>query len=131
MAEVATQTRGGVFSPEGVLMLGIFGILDIIDFFVASVLIVDILAALFYFVWVYFRSQAKAAGEAQRVTEMLAKKKGEKKAFQEKRAAKKTSPAKIAKKGKWLRRALFLLEWIPVVGMIPGWTLMVYSELKS
>ena len=131
MAEVATQSKGSIFSPEGLLMLGIFGILDIIDFFVASILIVDIIATLFYLVWVYFRSQAKAAGEAQRVSEMLAKKKEKKKAFQEKRAAKKTSSAKIAKKGKWLRRSLFLLEWIPIIGMIPGWTLMVYSELKD
>jgi len=121
------QKAGAIFSPEGVMMLSIFGIIDIIDFFIGSVLIMDILAVLVYSVWIYFRRQAIVAGEAgKRITEI-------RKEREEKRAERKgvkgggTAP----KKNMWLRRILFVLEWIPIIGMIPGWTLMVWSELKS
>ena len=119
---MAAQSKGGLFSPEALTMLSIFGVLDIIDFLIGSFWIVDIIAMLFYAVWVYFRGQAKKASEARSKVKEI------RKTRKEKRAAKKPS---MAKKGKWLRRVLFVAEWIPIIGMIPGWTLMVYSELKD
>src|SRR4030042_2841676 len=129
MAEVATQSGGGLFSPEALLMLSIFGVLDIIDFFLGSILVVDIIAILVYSAWTYFRGQAKKASETQAQIETARKTREEKRQqFGEK---KKVRQASLAKRGKWLRKVLFILEWIPIVGMIPGWTLMVYSELKD
>ena len=131
---MAAQSKGGLFSPEAIIMLSIFGVLDIIDFFVGSVLIVDIIATLFYGVWVYFRGQAIKVREAQErikeIRETKARIRGEgPEKIKKRRLARKKPP--MAKKGKWLRRSLFFLEWIPIIGMIPGWTLMVYSELKD
>ena len=141
---IEIRKQGAIFSPEGVMMLMIFGTLDVIDFFIGSVLVVDIIAALVYFAWVYFRSQVTAVMEGEeRRTEALAQAKEkikekveagkERRMARAKRREKPTAKkgASIAKKGKWLRRVLLVVEFIPIVGMIPGWIIMVYSELKS
>lgn len=126
------QKQGAVFSPEGLMMLSIFGVLDIIDFFIGSVLVVDILASLVYFVWVHFRSQGERAVSAGQAREEIKERRAERgKKLQERKEKTKAKKTTGVKKGKWLRRSLLLLEWIPIIGMIPGWVLMVYSELKS
>jgi len=144
MAEEGSQKLSAIFSPEGVLMLSIFGILDIIDFFIGSFFIIDIVATLLYFFWTFIRSQTRVmeatgegAGEAA-VDWRSSRGKGKTSPSEPPPSpAKKgeTGPSKKpsspAKKGKWLRWGFFALEWIPIVGMIPGWTFMVYSELTS
>lgn len=124
------QKQRGFFSPEAVLMLSLFGVLDIIDFFIGSVFVVDILATGLYFIWTYFRSQVVAVSQVQEgVREKRGAREEKRAELREKRAAvKKTT---MTRKKKWLKYVLLALEWIPVVGMIPGWTLIVYSELKN
>lgn len=51
------ERQGAIFSPAGLIMLPLAAIIDIIDFFIASILILDIIAILTIGVWIYFRSQ--------------------------------------------------------------------------
>jgi len=121
MEEVLEKSTA-VFGPEGVMMLSIFGIIDIIDFLIGSVLIMDIVATIIYFLWILVRSQTTQVIEAVETV---------KERRLEREEMKTKIKARTAKKGKWLRRILFVLEWIPLIGMIPGWTFIVYSELTS
>jgi hypothetical protein len=97
-----------LFSPEGVIMLPIAVIIDVLDFLIGSLLILDIVAILTIGVWIYFHSQeiAVAKGAAARLSVW-------------------------AKRLKWLRPLMIILEFIPIVGMLPLWTLLVYFELKQ
>jgi hypothetical protein len=109
-AEVAIDfsSIGAVISPEGVIMLPIAVIIDVLDFLIGSLLILDIVAILTIGVWIYFHSQQVAVtkGAAARLN-------------------------KWARRLKWLRPVMIILEFIPIVGMLPLWTLLVYFELKQ
>jgi len=97
-----------VLSPEGVMMLFIAVIIDIIDFLIGSFFLLDIVAMLVIGVWIYFHSQQVAVtkGAAARLSVWT-------------------------KRLRWLRPLMIVLEWIPIVGMLPLWTLLVYFELKQ
>ena len=107
-AEIAKmQSAGALFSPEAVIMLPLAAIIDIIDFLIGSFWVLDIIAILTIGVWIYFRSQQITAtrGAAARLT-------------------------KMARRLRWLRPLMIILEFIPIVGMLPLWVLVVYFELK-
>jgi len=106
-----TERMGSLFSPEGIMMLSLAGIIDLIDFCIASLFLMDIIAILTIGFWTYLHSQRISAtrGAATRLGKA----------------------AQGAKKAKWLRPLLVVVEFIPIVGMLPCWTLIVYYELKS
>ena len=110
--ETAEAERiGSIFSPEGVMMLSMAVIIDVIDFCIASLFLMDIIAILTIGAWTYFHSQRVSATRGA-VTRLGKAVQG-------------------AKKAKWLRPLLVVIEFIPIVGMLPCWTLIVYYELKS
>lgn len=105
------ERQGALLSPAGLIMLPLAAIIDIIDFFIGSLLILDIVAILVIGGWIYSRSgQLKATRGA---TARLGK------------------AAKWAKRLRWLRPLLIAIEFIPIVGMLPLWVLLVYFELKQ
>ncbi|MFC1629959.1 hypothetical protein ACFL06_00290 [Patescibacteria group bacterium] len=100
-----------LITPEGLIMLFIAGFIDVIDFLTGSLVVVDVIAILIIGSWTYFHSQqvkvtARAGGRIKKA-------------------------AKWAKRLKWLRPLLLIVEVIPVVGMLPCWILLVYFELKQ
>lgn len=107
-----------LFSPEAVLMLIIAVIVDLVGLLefipvVGSVisLISDIFGIIFFGAWMLFRSQrvAVTARTAERVAKV----------------------GRWARRLRWLRPLCFIGEFIPFVGILPLWTLLVYSELQS
>lgn len=110
-AGVEIERKGALFTPEGIIMLSIAFIIDIIDFLILSIVIMDIAAFLVIVPWIYFHSQriSVTRGAAGRLGKA----------------------AKWAKKMRWLRPLLVITECIPIIGMLPLWTLVVYYELKS
>lgn len=113
-----TQRQGALFSPEGFLMLGLAAFIDLaglIDLIpvIGNILSygVDIFGIIFIGGWMFFRSQTvQATGRA---------------------AARVGKIGKWAKRLKWLRPLLIIGEFIPIVGILPLWTLVVYFELKQ
>jgi hypothetical protein len=106
--EAEVRRQGAIFTPEGVVMLVIAAIIDIIDFFIGSFFVLDIVAMLTIGVWIYFHSQqfTVTKGTAARMSAWT-------------------------KRLRWLRPLMIVLEWIPIVGMLPLWVLLVYFELKQ
>ena len=100
-----------LFGPEAVIMLGIAGIVDLVDFLIGSIPIIDVFVILFFGLWTFVRSgkvkvTKKAGAQIAKVT-------------------------KWAKTIKWLKPVCIILEFIPVIGMLPLWVLVVYAELRS
>lgn len=87
------------------LLLAIFGVTEILSYFT------DFLGLIIIGAWTYFRSQeAKVtAGAEKRLTNLT----------------------KWAKRLRWLRPLLIVLEFVPFVGAAPNWTLLVIFELMS
>jgi len=112
-----TGNIGNLFSPEGVIMLPLAVLLDLIgviliclgldDFFIT-----DIVGILLIGGWMFLRSQTIVVPErAKQKVE-----KGLKKLF----------------RGKWSKFLTPIIgELIPYVGALPCWTLAVYYELTS
>lgn len=112
------QKQGAIFSPEGILMLLLAVMVDLsglIEFIpvLGTVLSwgADIFGLIFIGGWMFFRSQSVAV--TGRATARAGKMAG------------------WAKRMKWLRPLCFIGEFIPVVGILPLWTLVVYFELKQ
>ncbi|MFC1629847.1 hypothetical protein ACFL11_01360 [Patescibacteria group bacterium] len=112
-----TSQMAVLFSPAGILMLGlaitldIFGLIEFIPVLGSALsYIPDIIGIIMIGGWTYFNSGTL------KVTRGAAAGIGK--------------AAQWAKRLKWLRPLLFLLEFIPVVGMLPCWTLVVWFELK-
>lgn len=109
---------GALFSPEGILMMGLAVGLDLVGFVelipvAGSILsyVPDILGLLIIGGWQIFRSQTiSAPGRA---------------------GARAGQVAQKAKKLKWLRPLLIVGEFIPIVGTLPCWTIAVWFELKG
>lgn len=104
------------FTPEAFLMFSLAGILDLIGI---SLLLVglddfgitDIIGSLTIGLWSYLRSRkAKVTYQAGQTL---------------------TKAAKWAKRLRWLRPLLIILEWIPFLGAAPCWVLIVYFELQT
>lgn len=113
------KTEGGgilvFFGPEGVIMMTVAIALDLVGlilliFGLDDFFITDILGIFFIGGWILFRSG----------TMKVTKKAG----------AKMAKAAKWAKRVRWLRPLLIFAEFIPYVGALPCWILLVYSELK-
>jgi len=106
-----TERAGVLLSPEGVMMLFLAGIIDLIDFLIGSFWVMDIVAILTIGIWLYLHSQRMSVtrGAATRLGKV----------------------SKWAKRAKWLRPLAIVTEFIPIVGMLPCWLLLVYAELKS
>jgi|GEM_PF-1939161 len=106
-----TQGMGALFSPEGAIMLSIAVVIDIIDFLIGSFFVLDIVAIFTIGIWIYFHSQRVTVTKGA--------------------AARLGKAAQWARRMRWLRPLLVVIEFIPVVGMLPCWILVVYFELKS
>lgn len=115
--ETREEERGGgsFFGPEAVIMLPIAVLLDVLGLleFIPIVgniisLIADLIGVIFIGGWLFFRS-----GTIQATPKAAAR-------FQ-----------KTARVVKWLRPLAFIGEFIPYVGILPLWTLLVFFELQE
>ena len=101
-----------IFLPFAIL-LDLIGIV-LICFALDDFWITDILGIIFIGGWTYFRSGTvkvtRSAGE--KIKRSVGK------------------MAKWVRRLKWLRPLLIFLEFIPYVGVLPSWTVLVYLELK-
>ncbi len=118
-ATIKKDASLNLLTPEGLIMMLLAFIVDSSEFFIEFIpiigqfisVLIDILAIVFIGGWTWFHSgTVKVTGKA-------AKRMGK--------------AAKWAKRMKWLRPLLFILEFIPVVGSLPLWMLVVYLELKN
>ncbi len=118
-------------SPEGFIMMGVAGFLDLfglIDLIpgigTALSYIPDVLGLAIISSWTLFRSQTikMTSGTAEKL-----KKTGLKMAD----TAKQIKKAKWLKKLKWIRILAPIGEFIPIVGIAPLWLVAVYFELKG
>ena len=115
---VETQKTGVLFSPEGAIMLGAAGFLDLLGLVdsipgIGQMLsyIPDFLGIFIIGGWTLYRSQTMKT--THRATQRLGK------------------AAKMGRRLKWLRPLLILGEFVPIAGIAPLWLLVVYLELKS
>lgn len=109
------EKTGVLFSPEGLLMLTLAVIVDLAGLaeFIPVVgtiisFVSDMVGIIFIGGWMFFRSQTvtvtkRAAVRATRALRWL----------------------------RWLRPLAFVGEFIPFVGILPLWTIIVYLELKQ
>ena len=119
ISEVMETARAGIFlSPEGFIMMSTAMVVDILELFIPFEPIdpVDIFALVFFGAWMVFRAMLKGRKPEVRVSK--------------KAMAAVQKAAKWAKRLKWLRPLLFILEMIPLVGAAPFWVVAVYLELK-
>lgn len=118
-SEIMETARAGIFlSPEGFIMMSTAMVVDILELFIPFEPFdpVDIFALVFFGAWMVFRAMLKGEKPEVRVSK--------------KAAAAVQKATKWAKRLKWLRPLLFILEMIPLVGAAPFWVVAVYLELK-
>lgn len=97
---------GPILTPEGIMMLLIAGILDIISVIPFVNIITDIVGMCVVGLWLIVRGR-----RPQRVGR---------------------GGRPVTRSFKWLGRfGTFFLEFIPGFSILPLWTLLVYGELKS
>jgi len=119
ISEIMETARAGIFlSPEGFIMMSTAALVDVVELFIPFEPIdpVDIFAIIFFGAWMVFRSMIKGKKPELKVSK--------------KAAATIQKAAKWAKRLKWLRPLLFILEMIPIIGAAPLWVVAVYLELK-
>ena len=108
---------GNLFSPEGVIMMTVAVILDLVGiilllFALDDFFITDIIGIIFISGWMYLRSSTMAVPEKMQERTQ----KGLAKLF----------------RGKWKKFLTPIIgEVIPYVGALPCWTLAVYYEITS
>ncbi len=122
ISEVMETARSGIFlSPEGFIMMSTAMIVDILELFIPFEPFdpIDIFALIFFGAWMVFRAMLGGRKPEIRVPEKA-----------KKAAAAVQKATKWAKRLKWLRPLLFILEMIPLVGAAPFWVVAVYLELK-
>ena len=102
---------GNLLSPEGVVMLSVAVTIDLISLIPVVNIVSDIIGMIIIGSWMFFRS-GTAPGRPQR-------------------PGKPKIPAKGG--GKILRRFITvgIIEAIPIVSILPWWTITVYNELKG
>lgn len=105
-----------IFSPEGVIMLTVAVLLDLVGIFLLMLGLddfglMDLLGLGFFGFWMLIRGSSvkTTKGASQKIAQVT----------------------NWVKRLRYLRPLLFFLEFIPFVGAGPWWTLIVYSELKS
>lgn len=113
--EQAVKNAGVFLSPEAIIFLPLAALLDLVSiilvfFALDDFWITDIIGIIFIGGWIWFRSGTLKTTHkaAKRLTQVI----------------------KWAKRLKWLRPLLIVLEFIPYVGVAPCWVLVVYFELK-
>ena len=119
ISEIMETARAGIFlSPEGFIMMSTAVLVDVVELFIPFEPIdpVDIFALVFFGAWMVFRAMLKGRKPEIRVSK--------------KAMATIQKAAKWAKRLKWLRPLLFILEMVPFVGAAPFWVVAVYLELK-
>jgi len=127
--EETTKKVGALLSPEGIIMLSIAFLLDLVGlilffFAVDDFFTLDLIGLIFIGTWTYFHSQTGKAkvtfGAEKRLRGKYAK-----------RLEKVTKEAaKWAKRLKWFKPLAVVVEVIPYFGgAAPSWILVVYLEL--
>jgi hypothetical protein len=113
------RKMGAFFGAEAIIMFPIAGLLDLIGiilicFALDDFWIADIIGILTIGLWTLIRSRVmKVTYRTEaRITKAI------------------TKTAKWARRLRWLRPLLVILEFIPYVGAAPCWVLLVYFELK-
>ncbi len=106
-----TSESAGAFLNPGYIMLVLAIALDIISFIPILNILAAIIGTIFIGGWTLFRSHTAS------VTKGTAKKLGK--------------VSKWAKRMKWLRPLVIVLECIPLIGALPCWTILVYFELQN
>lgn len=123
-----------IFSPEGIIMLSAALLFDGGEFLVdllcliigwipyvgqvlaliaqAGGIIWDVIAFIFFGLWMLIRFGSAAPAK-------------------QKLASRASKAAKWGKRLTWIRPLCVILEFIPVVDNVPGWTFLVWTELKS
>lgn len=102
-----------MFSPEAIMMLSIALVLDTVGELIPYVS--DGIGLVIIGGWILFRSQQKIQGPKRQVI----KKSG------------KNLKVKVKKIRKWVRPLCIVGEFIPVISILPFWTLLVWRELKN
>lgn len=119
--DTEAEEKGGfieaLLTPEGLFMFGSAIFFDVAEIFIAGIPALDVIAGLIIGGWIFTRSgevttPQKRAKQVEKIQEVA------------------TKAAKWSKRLKWVRFATFIAEFIPLIGMIPGWTVTVYFELK-
>ena len=123
----AVRKMGVAFSPDAIIMfplaiildfagllLAIFGVTEIFSY------VTDFIGLIFIGLWTYSHSQTVKVtyGAAARSTKVA-------------KLARLTKVAKLARRMRWLRPLLIILEFVPIVGAAPCWTILVWFELQS
>ena len=123
----AVRKMGVAFSPDAIIMfplaiildfagllLAIFGVTEIFSY------VTDFIGLIFIGLWTYSHSQTVKVtyGAAARLTKVA-------------KLARLTKVAKLARRMRWLRPLLIILEFVPIVGAAPCWTILVWFELQS
>lgn len=113
---IESKSFGSFFSPEGMIIFPLAVLLDLIGlilvfFALDDFFITDIVGIVMIGGWTYFHS-----GQVQ-MTQGAQQKLGK--------------MAKRMRRLKWLRPLMIIGEFIPYVGALPCWTILVYFELKS
>jgi hypothetical protein len=147
-----TEAEKGMvfFTPEGIIIMLIAGLIDLIGIFLTIIFlltlfgvlaleipaivdwIVDGIGFVFFGLWLWVRSAIISPGtetESEELTERVVEKRRAMK-----KAKKKVKAMKAAKTTG--RRGLkfimvFIGEIIPIVGALPFWSWLAYSELKT
>mgnify|MGYP005850875927 CR=1 FL=1 len=110
--EIEEERKGTLFGPEGILMISLAIMIDLaglVEFIpvVGNVIsfIADLVGIIFIGGWMFFRSQQVTVTKraVTRMTRLL----------------------------RWLRPLAFIGEFIPFVGILPLWTIVVYFELQQ
>jgi len=141
----AVRKMGVAFSPDAIIMfplaiildfagllLAIFGVTEIFSY------VTDFIGLIFIGLWTYSHSQTVkvtygAAARLTKVAKLARLTKVAKLARLTKVAklARLTKVAKLARRMRWLRPLLIILEFVPIVGAAPCWTILVWFELQS
>ena len=138
---------GSLFSPEAVIIFPVAALFDVLTilctilvaFFGVGILLgigIDIIAIIIFSIWMLSRSGEISQGVEEKATNVLkrekAKESAQGKAAQKTKKIGKKVTQKILRK-KITRRLLiaFIGSLIPILQLIPFWTIMTYKELKS
>lgn len=135
-AEAATRKFAAIFSPQGLVMFTVAGILDLVGAFllildiffgIGEILsyIPDVIGILFFGLWLYFRSSGERS--LKETTGELKEKVAERR--QERKQMVKTARKGLSRVARFGLSALG--ELLPFIGAIPFWTIFVYQELTS
>ena len=113
-----------LLTPEGLIFMPLAILLDIAGLLLAIFVVSEVFSYISDFIglvsigfWTYFRASFRSQEAKAKITHGAAERL--------------TKLAKTARRLRWLRPLLIILEFVPFVGAAPCWTLLVYFELQS